>query len=81
LQAADTRAAQTIRLRISRHRSRLEQLAAKLSQLSPLAILERGYAIVSNRSGILKDAAEAPAGSRIHVRLAHGELDAKVEQV
>ncbi len=81
LQAADTRVAQVIRLRISRHRSRLEQLAAKLSQLSPLAILERGYAIVSNQSGILKDAAEAPAGSRVHLRLAHGELDAKVERV
>ena len=79
LQAADTRAAQTVRLRIARHRSRLEQLAAKLSQLSPLAILERGYAIVSNQSGILKDAADAPAESRIHVRLARGQLDAKVQ--
>ena len=78
LQAADTRAAQTIRLRIARHRSRLEQLSAKLSQLSPLAILERGYAIVSNQSGILKDAVDAPAESRIHVRLARGELDAQV---
>jgi exodeoxyribonuclease VII large subunit len=79
LEAADTRAAGTIRLRLGRHRSRLDQLAAKLSQLSPLRILERGYAIVSNQSGILKDPAAAPAGSRIHARLAHGELDASVE--
>jgi exodeoxyribonuclease VII large subunit len=79
LEAADTRAAQAVRLGIARSRSRLEQLSAKLSQLSPLAILERGYAIVSNQSGILKDAAAAPAGSRVHVRLAHGELDARVE--
>jgi exodeoxyribonuclease VII large subunit len=78
LEAADTRAAQTIRLRLARRRSRLEQLAAKLSQLSPLRILERGYAIVSNASGILKDAAAAPPGSPIHVQLAHGELDASV---
>jgi exonuclease VII large subunit len=47
--------------------------------LSPLLILERGYAIVSNQSGILKDAADAPARSQIHVRLAHGDLDALVE--
>jgi exodeoxyribonuclease VII large subunit len=79
LEAADTRAAQAVRLGIARSRSRLEQLSAKLSQLSPLAILERGYAIVSNQSGILKDAAAAPAGSQVHVRLAHGELDARVE--
>jgi exodeoxyribonuclease VII large subunit len=79
LQAADTRAAQTMRLCLSRHRSRLDRLSAKLSQLSPLLILERGYAIVSNRSGILKDPAAAPPGSQIHVRLAHGDLDAQVE--
>jgi exodeoxyribonuclease VII large subunit len=80
LEAADTRAAQTMRLRLTRYRSRFEQLAAQLSQLSPLGILERGYAIVSNQSGILKDADRAPAGSRIHVRLAHGALDAQVEE-
>jgi exodeoxyribonuclease VII large subunit len=79
LDAADTRAAQIMRLRLSRRRSRLEQLAAKLSQLSPLAILQRGYAIVSTASGILKDPAAAPSRSRIHVRLAEGELDASVE--
>ena len=73
------RAAQAIGLRLARHRSRLDRLSAQLSQLSPLRILERGYAIVSNQDGILKDAAAAPAGSRIHVRLAHGSLDAQVE--
>ena len=78
-EAADTRAAQIMRLCVARQRSRLEQLSAKLSQLSPLLILERGYAIVSNQSGILKDPAAAPPGSQIHVRLAHGGLDAKVE--
>jgi exonuclease VII large subunit len=57
----------------------MEQLAAKLSQLSPLKILERGYAIVSNASGVLTDAADAPAGSGIHVRLSRGEFDAVVE--
>jgi exodeoxyribonuclease VII large subunit len=79
LEAAGTRAAPAIRMSLARHRSRLDQLSAHLSQLSPLRILERGYAIVSNPSGILKDAAAAPSGSRIHVRLAQGELDASVE--
>ena len=78
LQAIDVHAAQIVRFRIAQRRSRLEQLSAKLSQLSPLTILERGYAIVSSQSGILKDAADAPPGSRIHVRLARGELDAQV---
>ena len=43
-------------------------------------ILDRGYAIVSNMSGdILRDAADAPAGTPIEARLARGRLRAKVE--
>ena len=70
---------QCIRMSLTRRRGRLDRLDAKLSQLSPLRILERGYAIVSNESGILKDSAAAPGGSQIHVRLAKGELDAAVK--
>jgi len=79
LEAATATAGQTIRMNLTRRRGRLDQLAAKLSQLSPLRILERGYAIVSNHAGVVKDSAEAPAASQIHVRLANGELDAIVD--
>jgi exodeoxyribonuclease VII large subunit len=79
LDALTVAAGQCIRMRLTRRRGRLDQLDAKLSQLSPLRILERGYAIVSNEAGIVKDSAAAPAGSRVHVRLAKGELDAVVE--
>jgi exodeoxyribonuclease VII large subunit len=79
MEAAHTAALQTMQARLARRRGRLEQLAAKLSQLSPLRILERGYAIVSNERGIVKDAAEAPGGSTVHVRLAKGALDAVVK--
>ncbi len=78
MEAAEAIARQAIRTRLARRRSTLDQLTAKIEQLSPLKILERGYAIVSNQQGILKDPAEAPQGSSIHVRLAKGELDAKV---
>jgi len=79
LETSHTRAVEAIRLSLARRRSTLDQLAAKLSQLSPLRILDRGYAIVSNQSGIVKDAAAAPPGSGIHVRLARGSLNARVE--
>jgi exodeoxyribonuclease VII large subunit len=69
----------SMRAQAARRRSAFEQVTAKLSQLSPLRILDRGYAIVSNQTGIVKDAGEAPPQSRIHVRLAKGELDAQVQ--
>ena len=79
MEASNAAAIQAVNLRLARRRSRLELLSAKLSQLSPLRILERGYAIVTNRTGIVKNASQAPPGSEIHVRLALGELDATVE--
>jgi exodeoxyribonuclease VII large subunit len=79
MEAARTAAAQTMRLALARRKSALDQCAAMLSQLSPLRILERGYAIVSNERGIVKEATAASAGSGIHVRLAKGELDAVVK--
>jgi exodeoxyribonuclease VII large subunit len=78
MEAAHQIAVQTVRTRLMRQRGRWEQVAAKLGQLSPLRILERGYAIVSNEHGIVTDSASAPPGSQIHVRLAKGELDAEV---
>jgi exodeoxyribonuclease VII large subunit len=80
METAQSAMAQTLRTRLALWRSASEQARAKLEQLSPLRILERGYAIVSNESGIVKDAAAAPPGSAIHVRLAKGELEAAVKQ-
>jgi exodeoxyribonuclease VII large subunit len=51
-----------------------------LHAVSPLATLARGYAIVKDERGrILRNAADAPAGTLIEARLAHGHLRAKVQ--
>jgi exodeoxyribonuclease VII large subunit len=79
LETAHAAAGQSVRWQLARRRGAVEQLAAKLSQLSPLRILERGYAIVTNESGaIVKESAAAPEGAAIQVRLAKGRLDANV---
>jgi exodeoxyribonuclease VII large subunit len=79
LESAYTAAVQSLRWDIARRRGQVAQLDAKLSQLSPLRILERGYAIVTNESGaIVKDSTAVPPGGAIHVRLARGRLDAQV---
>ena len=70
---------QLLRLQLLRRAGRIDSLTAKLSQLSPLRILDRGYAIVTNESGqIVNASVQAPAGSEINVRLASGRLEAKV---
>jgi exodeoxyribonuclease VII large subunit len=79
LETADRAAVETMRARFARARGRYEPLAAELLQLSPLRVLERGYAIVQDEQGrILKDTAGAPPGSEIGVRLARGRLKAQV---
>jgi exodeoxyribonuclease VII large subunit len=79
LEAAEAASAQLIRLRLTRASGRLDPVIAHLTQLSPLKILERGYAIVTNTDGqVVKDPGQAPVGSAITARLARGRIAAKV---
>ena len=76
-------AAMTVAARTSlqQRRSRLEHLSGQLAVLSPVAILERGYALVFDSSGkLLKDAAQVKPGDEISARLAHGTLTARVQR-
>jgi exodeoxyribonuclease VII large subunit len=61
------------------HRVRSERLQTALETLSPLAILNRGYALVFDSGGnLLKDARKAKIGEEISARLARGEIRAAV---
>jgi exodeoxyribonuclease VII large subunit len=61
------------------HRVRSERLQTALESLSPLAILERGYALVFDSQGrLLKDVSGLKLGDQISARLAHGEFQAAV---
>lgn len=63
-------------------RSRLELQVGRIHALSPLAILERGYAICRNEQGvILRATAGVVCGDRVDVMLARGRLGCRVEQV
>ena len=60
-------------------RVRSERLHSALESLSPLAILERGYALVFDSKGkLLKDVRGLKLGDEISARLAHGEIRAAV---
>jgi exodeoxyribonuclease VII large subunit len=49
--------------------------------LSPAATLERGYAVARTPDGrILRDPAELTAGDAMHVTLARGTVETRVER-
>jgi exodeoxyribonuclease VII large subunit len=63
----------------ARRRTRLAHAAARLEALSPLAVLNRGYAIVYTEQGsILRDAATAQPNQQIRARLAKGSVKALI---
>jgi exodeoxyribonuclease VII large subunit len=61
------------------HRVRSERLQTVLESLSPLAILDRGYALIFDAQGnLLKDASGVEVGDAISARLARGQIQAAV---
>ena len=70
-----------IKTTLFRNRSRLEQIEHQLKALSPVAILERGYALVFDAAGkLVKDSAQVQSGDEISARLAKGTVTARVEK-
>ncbi|MEJ2604145.1 MAG: exodeoxyribonuclease VII large subunit, partial [Gammaproteobacteria bacterium] len=69
--------------RLTALNSRLAGNVRALNTVSPLATLERGYAIVTEAESdrLLRDAAQVEAGARIEARLARGSLTATVDSV
>ena len=60
-------------------RGALDRQTASLEALSPMAILNRGYALVFDAKGqLLKDAARLKAGDELSARLARGRVRARV---
>jgi len=65
--------------KIQEGRERLGLAAASLDALSPLGVLQRGYAIAQDASGkLVRDAASVNVGDEVNVRLARGRLNTRV---
>jgi exodeoxyribonuclease VII large subunit len=70
-----------VALQNERRRGALSRYAGQLDSLSPLAVLGRGYGLVTRaRDGaIVRRADEVEIGETVDIRLAHGGLVAQVE--
>ena len=62
--------------------ARFRVLAGRLENLSPLAVLARGYAVCWNadRTAVVRSASGVSDGDRVKVTLQEGELDCEVKQ-
>jgi exodeoxyribonuclease VII large subunit len=61
--------------------SQLSGLQHRLQALNPLAILQRGYAVVSQADGsLIRSVAQVEAGDQLNVRVSDGEFSTQVTE-
>jgi exodeoxyribonuclease VII large subunit len=66
--------------RLALERERWNGLAQALNGVSPLAVLSRGYAVVTHPDGaVVRRASEVKAGDALRVRVSEGEFGVRVE--
>lgn len=70
------------RQHVVRRRARLEGAMGRLDALSPLGVLQRGYAIALDvRGQAVRDARTLSAGDAVELRVARGAVRTRVEEV
>jgi exodeoxyribonuclease VII large subunit len=81
-ETAESESRTLLEARLQTARKQLGVAAASLDALSPLGVLERGYAIAQDKNGrLLRDAQSVSVGDTVRLRLAKGQLKARVEQI
>ena len=68
-----------VRLRLERGRRSLSTASATLDALSPLRVLDRGFALATADGALLRDARDADVGELVELRLRRGSLSCRVE--
>lgn len=69
-----------IKLALSGTEHKITNLENKLNALNPLNVLERGYAVITDKNGkTLRDAAQTVKGDEIDIRLKKGKIHAEVK--
>jgi exodeoxyribonuclease VII large subunit len=71
---------QLMNARLETAKRKLGLAAAALDAMSPLRVLERGYAIARDREGhVIREASTMSTGEQLRLRLWKGELECRVE--
>jgi exodeoxyribonuclease VII large subunit len=75
------RAATVMRRRLHDGARRFGALGGRLDALSPLRVLERGYALARSGDAVITSADQVAPGDALSVRLRRGQLSCRVESV
>ncbi len=70
-----------LRRALDRRRAALGQAAGRLDALSPLKVLERGYAVATQAGHVVVDAARLTVGDTVDLRFARGRARATIESI
>lgn len=81
LAQAGDRLQRTLPAALERARIRLNNASTSLRALNPESVLERGYAIVSNRKGIVSRVSGSAAGDEIAIRFSDGDIRATIQSI
>jgi len=82
LSVSQTRIERSAERTIRRSSAHVAALNARLRSLSPLAVLERGYALVKNENGaVIRSVAQVSSSDRVRTRLSDGEFGSTVDDV
>ncbi len=82
LTVGHTRMERSLERTLRRSGTQLGALDARLRSLSPLAVLERGYALVLGvDGGVIRSSAQVAKGDQVRTRLSDGEFASTVDEV
>lgn len=82
LGVGQTRIERSVERTVRRASAKIDALSARLRSLSPLAVLERGYALVMSENGaLIRSASQVGRGERLTTRMSGGEFSSTVDEV
>lgn len=77
-----TRIERSLERTLRRAAATLDSLDARLRSLSPLAVLDRGYALVFGSDGaVVRSISQVAKGDHVRTRLSNGEFSSRVDEV
>ncbi len=81
LDELDSRGRRALRDLMARKADKLAAVEQRLHALSPLSVVQRGYAVVRKKGAVVRGAEDVQPGDDVQITLAGGEADASIQEV